>query len=74
MDESKKDINKIDFNFSIALMGESECGKTSFKEDPINTIGFDYHYKFISWENKIIKLTLWDTSGIKTFSSLSAES
>jgi len=84
LDEKKIDIHKIDFSFSIGLIGAGPCGKSSIsyyfntgqslEESPITTYGIDYHYKYFSCKDKIIKLTLWDTSGIKTFSSLSAES
>ena len=76
------EIKKFDLSFSIGIMGERNAGKTSiahyfqtgksFEESPIPTIGFDYHFKFISLKNKIIKVTLWDTAGQETFTSLSA--
>ena len=82
IDKEIKDTHKFDLKFSVGLMGESAGGKTSiahyfqtgksFEESPISTIGFDYHYKFISCKNKIIKLTLWDTAGQEKFTSLSA--
>jgi len=84
IDEKKIDINKIDFQFSIGLMGESNGGKTSishyfhtgqsFEESPISTIGLDYHYKYVSCKKKTIKITLWDTAGQERFGSVAAGS
>jgi Ras-related protein Rab-18 len=84
IDEKKIDINQIDFQFSIGLMGESNGGKTSishyfhtgetFEESPISTIGLDYHYKYVSCKKKTIKITLWDTAGQERFGSVAAGS
>jgi Ras-related protein Rab-18 len=80
--EQEIDINKLDFKFSVGLMGESIGGKTSishyfytgksFEETAIPTIGVDYHFKFVTCKDKIIKITLWDTAGQEKFGSLSA--
>ena len=84
IDEKKIDINKLDFQFSIGLMGESNGGKTSishyfhtgesYEADPISTIGLDYHYKYVSCKKKTIKITLWDTAGQERFGSIAAGS
>ena len=84
IDEKNIDINKLDFQFSIGLMGETNGGKTSishyfhtgqsFEESPISTIGLDYHYKYVSCKKKTIKITIWDTAGQERFGSVAAGS
>lgn len=82
LNEKNIDIKDLNYQFSIGLMGEPDGGKTSithyfhtgepFEESPVSTVGFDYHYKYMSVDKKIIKVTLWDTAGQERFSSLSA--
>ena len=84
IDEERIDITKLDFQFSIGLMGETNGGKTSishyfhtgesFEQSPIATIGLDYHYKYVSCKDKTIKITLWDTAGQERFGSIAAGS
>ena len=81
IDQKKIDINNLDFQFSIGLMGDSDGGKTSishyfytgesFEQSPISTIGLEYHYKYVSCNNKTIKITLRDTAGQERYKSLS---
>ena len=80
IEKNNIDINKY-FQFSVGLLGEYNSGKTSishffrteesFEIDPLHTIGLDYHYKYVSFKNKTIKITLWDTPGQERFTSLS---
>ena len=79
--EEEIDINKLDFKFSVGLMGEGAVGKTSilhyfytgkFKQNSLPTIGVDYHFKFATCKGKTIKITLYDTAGQERFNSLSA--
>ena len=79
--EEEIDINKLDFKFSVGLMGESAVGKTSilnyfykgkFEQNPVSTIGVDCHFKFATCKGKTIKITLYDTAGQERFNSLSA--
>jgi GTPase SAR1 family protein len=84
MDNDKEisDINQLDYTFSVGLMGESAGGKTSiahyfytgssYGPNMMTTVGFDYHFKFVSCKDKLIKITLWDTAGQEKFGSLSA--
>ena len=82
MDKEIIDINDLDFKFSVGLMGESIGGKTSIAhyfytgesivDNVVSTIGYDYHFKFVSCKDKTIKITLWDTAGQERFGSLSA--
>ena len=73
--------NKIDFKFSIALIGESGTGKTSighfyntgksFDISPLTTISLENSYKFLSIHSKTVKITLWDTAGQEKYRSIS---
>ena len=84
MEKEIKDINLIDLNYSVGLMGESDGGKTSIAhyfytgeylgKNTLSTIGLDYHFKYVSFKDKTIKITLWDTAGQEKFGSLSAGS
>ena len=66
-------MNKIDFKFSIALLGESGVGKTcignfyqtgkAFQVSPIATVAIDHSYKYLSIHSKTVLITLWDTAG-----------
>ncbi len=68
----------FDYELSIAIMGEGNVGKTCmthyfYKGVPlrksISTVGFEFHYKFLSIKNKKIKLRLWDTAGQELYRS-----
>ena len=70
---------KADFSFKIIVIGNSFVGKSSiveraaknkFAEDYSATIGFDYSSFFVKYEDKIIKLQIWDTCGQEIFQSL----
>jgi len=83
IEEKKLDIHKLDFQFSMGLMGETNGGKTSIIHyfqtgEPFNsalpTIGLDYHYKYVSCKKKTIKITLWDTAGQERFRSMAVGS
>ena len=64
----------------IGLFGDSSVGKTTiinlFKnpECDINlftsTIGVDYALKSYNYEKYIIKLQIWDTTGVERFQSI----
>ena len=79
--EEEIDINKLDFKFSVGLLGEGDVGKTSilhyfytgkFEQNSIPTIGVDYHFKFATCKGKTVKIIVWDTAGMEKFNSLSA--
>ena len=80
---SEKSISpkELGYLFSLGLMGETHGGKTSIThyfhtgeslENSISTIGYDFHYKFISINNKFVKVNLLDTAGQERFGSLAA--
>ena len=73
------EYNRIDLSFKIIVIGNSGVGKSSlveratknrFLEDYSATIGFDYCSFFIKYNNKTIKLQIWDTCGQEIYQSL----
>ena len=73
------DDNNIDLSFKVIVIGNSSVGKSSlvdratknrFIEDYTATIGFDYFSFYIKYDNKIIKLQIWDTCGQEIYQSL----
>lgn len=79
--EGSIEINEIDNQYSVGLMGETGGGKTSINhffrtgkpiKDSLTTIGFDYVYKYVKYKEKTVKLSLIDTAGQEKFMSLSA--
>ena len=73
------EYNKIDLSFKVIVIGNSGVGKSSlveratknkFLEDYSATIGFDYCSFFIKYNNKTIKLQIWDTCGQEIYQSL----
>ena len=75
--------NKMDdqpaFNIKIGLLGDSAVGKTSlgtryvddtFSKDYKPTIGIDIYYKKFEFGKSTGRISLWDMSGFKRFSSL----
>lgn len=72
-------MSHYDQSFKILLLGDSSVGKTSlliryidgvFGDSHIATIGIDYKVKFVSLNDKKIKLNLWDTAGQERFRAL----
>jgi small GTP-binding protein len=79
--DDKIEINKLDNQYSVGLMGETGGGKTSINyffrtgnaiESTMNTIGFDYTFKFIKCKEKTVKISLIDTAGQERFMSMAA--
>ena len=61
--------SKYDYLFKIVIMGYSSAGKQdfilrftddSFTENYLTTLGFDLRIKTINFENKLVKLQIWD--------------
>ena len=70
---------KTDLVFKVVVIGNASVGKSSlidrgtknrFIEDYNATIGFDYSPFIIKYDNKIIKLQIWDTCGQEIYQSL----
>lgn len=67
-----------DHLFKILLIGDSGVGKTAiilrykfdeFKSNFLSTMGIDFEIKHIKINNKICKLSIWDTAGQSKFSN-----
>ena len=70
---------KLDFQYKILLLGDATVGKTSiliryvddkFDSDSLSTLGVDVRYKFVSLNNKKIRLDIWDTAGQERFKNI----
>ena len=68
-----------DIIYKILLLGESNVGKTSiilryidntFDDSTIATCGIDFKCKYVSCDNKKIRLEIWDTAGQERFRGL----
>ena len=71
--------HKYDYLFKILIIGESEVGKKdfllrfmddSFTADHLEDIGVDFKIKIINFQNKLVKLQLWDTAGEERFRTI----
>ena len=68
-----------DYNYKIIIIGDSDVGKTcltyrvttgEFREKIAATIGFEYFPFIVKYNNKILKLEIWDTCGQEAYRSL----
>ena len=69
----------VDVVYKLLLLGESSVGKTSiilryienlFNESNTSTCGIDVKCKYVTCENKKIRLDIWDTAGQERFRGL----
>ena len=70
----------VDLEYKILVVGETEVGKTStifryvdntFNDDGgVPTVGIDVKNKYVTIDNKKIRVLLWDTAGQERFQSL----
>tara|TARA_Y100000389_G_scaffold199456_1_gene237872 strand:+ start:1103 stop:1741 length:639 start_codon:yes stop_codon:yes gene_type:complete len=69
----------IDLTYKIVLLGECGAGKSSIAEKYINdsflttgtsTIGVDFFNKIIKYDEKTLKIQIWDTAGQEKFNNL----
>ena len=74
-----KDYPKYDYNYKIIIIGNSGVGKTcltlrastgEFHEHEPATLGFEYVTYYIKYQNKVLKLEIWDTCGQEQYRSL----
>ena len=70
---------KIDYQYKLLFLGETNVGKTSllirFTEDKFDpegmpTLGVDVKCKYVTLENKKIRLEIWDTAGQERFKNI----
>jgi len=77
-EENEENVEKIDFLYKLLILGASGVGKTSLLlkysdnvfEDGIPTVGVDVRYKYITYNNKEIRLDIWDTAGTERFNCI----
>ena len=74
-----EDYPTYDFSFKIIVLGNSGVGKSylsiqaarhTFAENYFATVGVEFFTMNIKYENKIIKLQIWDTCGQEIYRSL----
>ena len=71
-------MKKPDFEYKLIFLGDTYVGKTSLLvrylddkfEGGVSTIGIDVRYKYIDYENKKLKLDIWDTAGQEKFKGI----
>ena len=63
---------EYNYLFKMVLVGNSSVGKSSivlsfadgeFNETYITTIGVDFRFRALQFEDKKVKLQIWDTAG-----------
>ena len=73
------DTAVYDYNYKLIVIGDSGVGKTcitykvttgEFKEKISPTIGFEYFPFIVRYQNKVLKLEIWDTCGQEAYRSL----
>ena len=73
------DYIKYDYNYKVIVIGDSGVGKTSityratkreFLEKISPTLGFEYFPFVLKYNEKVIKLEIWDTCGQESYRSL----
>ena len=74
-----EDYPTYDFSFKIIVIGNSGVGKSSlsiqaarhtFAENYFATVGVEFFTMNIKYEDKVIKLQIWDTCGQEIYRSL----
>ena len=70
---------KLDYLYKFLFLGETSVGKTSllirytddiFDSESLPTLGVDVRYKYVTLENKRIRLDIWDTAGQERFKNI----
>jgi len=78
---SKKEEGNYDTLFKLLLIGNSGVGKScmlmryaenTFTTNFFNTIGVDFKIKTIEYDNKVVKLQIWDTAGQDRFRTITS--
>ena len=68
-------MSKLDLQYKLLFLGDTSVGKTSlllrYTEDKFDsslpTLGVDVKYKYLTYENKKIRLDIWNTAGQERF-------
>ena len=72
-------MSKLDFQYKILFLGDSSVGKTSlitkytdnkFDGDSLATLGIDVKYKYVTLEEKKIRLDIWNSAGQERFKNI----
>ena len=71
---------KLDYQYKLLFLGETGVGKTSLlirftdgvfvEENALPTLGVDVRYKYVTLEEKKIRLDIWDTAGQERFKNI----
>ena len=73
--------SKYDYSFKFLIIGDSDVGKQSFilsftgdsfTATHLEKIGIDFKIKTIKYENKLVKLQIWDTAGEERFRTITS--
>ena len=71
--------DKLDYIYKILILGDARVGKTSillryidnkFETDSLSTLGVDVKYKYVTLNNKKIRMNIWDTAGQDRFKTI----
>ena len=74
--------NEPDFDFKLLTLGESQVGKTcillqytenKFFTSSMSTIGIDSKIKYLTINDKQVKLKIWDTAGQERFRTITQQ-
>ena len=77
-DDDEENMREDELIYKVILIGDQNVGKTSiiqklvtkyFNKKYNSTIGFDIFYYRVKINDKIIKLNIWDSCGMKDFFS-----
>ena len=70
---------KLDFQYKYLFLGDTSVGKTSllirysdntFDSESLPTLGVDVRYKYVTLEDKKIRLDMWDSAGQERFKNI----
>ena len=72
---------KLDYQYKLLFLGETSVGKTSllirftddlFDSESLPTVGVDVRYKYVTLDEKKIRLDIWDTAGQERFKNITS--
>ena len=70
---------KLDFQYKILFLGDTSVGKTSlliryiddkYDDKGCPTLGVDVRYKYVTLDEKKIRVDIWDTAGQERFKNI----